>query len=71
MDNKKTESDLQKELPATPIMGQPENVFELINKYGTYEIQPTNDSDNRFPKIAQGLSKREISESTEKRDNIR
>ena len=39
------------------IEGQPENCFELINKYGTYEIQPTNDSDNEFPEIAQGLPK--------------
>ena len=39
------------------IQGQPQNVFELINKYGTYNIQPTDDSDNSFPKIAQGLPK--------------
>ncbi len=36
---------------------QPENSIEQINKYGTYNIQPTNDSDNSFPKIAQGLAK--------------
>lgn len=35
----------------------PETVFDLINKYGTYEIQPTADTDNAFPKIAQGLPK--------------
>ena len=39
------------------VYGQPQNVFELINKYGTYNIQPTDDSDNNFPKIAQGLPK--------------
>lgn len=37
------------------IFGQPETTNELVNKYGTYEIQPTNDSDNDFPKIEQGL----------------
>ncbi|MBR6531074.1 MAG: hypothetical protein IKT61_01065 [Clostridia bacterium] len=37
------------------VMGQPETCDELIHKYGTYEIQPTNDSDNDFPKISQGL----------------
>ncbi len=36
----------------------PETVFDLINKYGTYEIQPTADTDNAFPKIAQGLPKK-------------
>ena len=39
------------------VVSQPETAFELINKYGTYEIQPTCDSDNDFPKIAQGLPK--------------
>ena len=34
--------------------GQPETAEELINKYGTYEIQPTADTDNPFPAIAQG-----------------
>ena len=43
---------------ANSVMGQPETAFELINKYGTYNIQPTNDSDNAFPKIAQGISKK-------------
>lgn len=38
------------------VMGQPETCDELIHKYGTYEIQPTNDSDNDFPKISQGLA---------------
>jgi len=43
---------------ANSVMGQPETAFELINKYGTYNIQPTNDSGNAFPKIAQGISKK-------------
>ena len=48
----------EKKLPDTPsadgIGGQPEDAFDMINKYGTYEIQPTADSDNAFPAIAQG-----------------
>ncbi len=46
-----------KETAATSVAGQPQTATELINKYGTYEIQPTADSDNDFPKIAQGLPK--------------
>lgn len=42
---------------ANSVQGQPESSFELINKYGTYNIQPTNDSDQKFPEIAQGLPK--------------
>ncbi len=45
----------EKELSATSIIGQPETVYDMVNKYGTYEIQPTNDSDNEYPMISQGL----------------
>ena len=38
-------------------MGQPVTAFDLVNKYGTYNIQPTADSENEFPEIAQGLPK--------------
>ena len=40
-----------------PIGGSPETAEEMVNKYGTYEIQPTADSDHVFPAIAQGLPK--------------
>lgn len=42
------------EASSTEIVGQPENAFEMVNKYGTYNIQPTSDSGNDFPHIAQG-----------------
>ncbi len=35
--------------------GQPEDVGDLINKYGTYNIQPTNEQENPFPAIMQAL----------------
>lgn len=38
-----------------PFFGQPDDCFELINRYGTYNIQPTSDTKNIFPAIAQGL----------------
>ena len=44
----------------------PETVFEQVNKYGTYEIQPTADSDNDFPKIAQGLPKKQNRKNEDK-----
>ena len=52
---KKTKNDAQ--IAVDAVQGQPENSFELINKYGTYEIQPTCDSDNKYPEIAQGYPK--------------
>ncbi len=38
-----------------PHFGQPEDVSDLVNKYGTYNIQPTNEQENAFPMIAQAL----------------
>jgi hypothetical protein len=37
--------------------GIPQNCFDLINQYGTYNIQPTVDTENTFPLIGQGLPK--------------
>lgn len=39
------------------VFGQPETCDEILHKYGTYNIQPTSDSDNSYPKISQGLPK--------------
>lgn len=33
------------------------SVFDLVNEYGTYEIQRTADTSNVFPAIAQGYSR--------------
>ena len=38
--------------------GVPESGFDLVNEYGTYNIQPTADTDNLFPLIAPGLPRR-------------
>ena len=35
--------------------GVPESCFDLLNEYGTFELQPTCDTENEFPAIAQGL----------------
>lgn len=46
--------------PSTAFIGDaPDDSFQIINKYGTYEIQPTADTDNKFPAIAQGFSRKE------------
>ncbi len=42
--------------PSTdPVMTEPVDSFDMVNKYGTYNIQPTSQTENPFPKIAQGL----------------
>ena len=32
------------------------DAFDLVNQYGTYEIQPTSDTENQYPAIAQGFN---------------
>jgi len=43
---------------AKAVFGSPEDCCEYVNKYGTYNIQPTADSDYEFPAIAHGLPKK-------------
>ena len=46
-------------VPNSPLKPTEEgkNVFDLVNEYGTYEIQPTCDNENQYPLIAQGYNK--------------
>ena len=39
--------------------GQPEGKDDVINKYGTYEVQATNGTENDYPQIAQGMAKQQ------------
>ena len=41
----------QVEQRVNPVPGEPVDVWDQINKYGTYEIQDTTDTDNVFPTI--------------------
>lgn len=59
MKNKKEKFPHYKELEEriAYIPDNPETPYEMVNKYGTYEIQPTAETANSFPTIAQGLPK--------------
>lgn len=39
--------------------GQPEGKDDVINKYGTYEVQATCGTENDYPQIAQGMAKQQ------------
>ena len=41
-------------LKGQPIQGMTPDSFDMVNRYGTYEIQPTSNSENFFPIIAAG-----------------
>ena len=57
--NKAKEAKIEREIAVNAVMEQPQSAIELINKYGTYEIQPTADTFNDYPMIAQGLPRKE------------
>lgn len=42
--------------------GWPEGDDDIINKYGTYEVQRTNGMENPYPMIAQALGRQEAAE---------
>ena len=58
MDKKNENYINQMEERITYIPDSPETPSEMVNKYGTYEIQPTAETDNEFPIIAQSLPKK-------------
>ncbi len=39
---------------------EPDTCFDMVNFYGTYEIQPTAAAPNMYPAIAQGFNKKII-----------
>lgn len=57
---KRTKKKVVTELAVKPMEHAPDTVYQLVNKYGTYEIQPTADTDNQYPAIAQGFNAKQI-----------
>ena len=49
----KRKNDMTPDVHAFP--GSTDSTFDLVNRYGTYNIQPTADTENVFPMIAPGL----------------
>ena len=37
------------DISVRPVLGEPMDCWDQINKYGTYEVQDTTDTDNTFP----------------------
>ena len=57
------------EASSNPYDGFPESSFDLINKYGTYEIQPTCEMQSQWPTIAQGCPKNYKKPTTKNKAN--
>ncbi len=57
------------DVSSEPTGGMPETAFEMINRYGTYEIQATSDTENMYPTIAQGYNKGIIKTDCENKES--
>ena len=66
---KKSTSHKRLDESTANIQGNPKSVYGMLNKYGTYEIQPTADTDNAFPAISQGLSK--VEQARQRKDTTK
>lgn len=64
---KKNKPDYDPVPSADSVYGDPESCMELLNKYGTYNIQPTAEADNLYPTIAQGMPKEDAQNNKAKR----
>ena len=58
-----------RDISSEPFGGMPETAFEMVNRYGTYEIQATADTENMYPAIAQGFNKGIIKTDRENGDS--
>lgn len=60
MKDKKLKSEngkkMMTEMSTVANKGMPEDAYEMVNFYGTYEIQATAETDNQYPAIAQGYN---------------
>lgn len=54
---------------AKPPLGDVTDAEDAVNKYGTYNIQPTADTKNLFPQISQGLPRRKTTKQTSEDKN--
>lgn len=42
--------------------------FDMVNRYGTYNIQPTADTENMYPTVAQGFNSNIIKTDCEEKN---
>ena len=63
--NKNNKSKNISGISAVSNNGMPDSSFDMVNFYGTYEIQPTADTNNMYPAIAQGYNPKIITRDCE------
>lgn len=45
------------DVSSVPVTRMPETAFDMVNRYGTYNIQSTAETENMYPTVAQGFNK--------------
>lgn len=65
---KKDKKRVIKEPSTFSVSSLPGTAEEMVNRYGTYEIQSTADTDNQYPAIAQGYNPKQIKHDCENPD---
>ena len=63
------EKQIEKEPSVLRKKVEDESSINMVNNYGTYEVQNTADTNNQYPAIAQGFNKKQI--KTNRKENIR
>ena len=68
----KRKSEKERKFSMTPstevVDGQPDSCNEMVNCYGTYNVQKTNATTNEYPAIAQGISEKTKKQTKKERD---
>ncbi|MBR7133371.1 MAG: hypothetical protein IKD04_07540 [Clostridia bacterium] len=67
--SKEKKREILTEPSVLPTFSNPGTAEEMVNFYGTYEIQRTADTDNQYPAIAQGFNKKIIKHDCENPEN--
>ncbi|MBQ2236863.1 MAG: hypothetical protein II317_01980 [Clostridia bacterium] len=53
-------SKIEKEPSVLPKKIEDESSINMVNNYGTYEVQATADTNNQYPMIAQGYNEKQV-----------
>ena len=69
MNEQKRPLPKEEEISVVPVLGEPVDAWDQINKYGTYEVQDTTDTDNVFPTIGYAGSEQACVDEANKRTN--
>ena len=69
MNEQKRPLPKEEEISAVPVLGEPVDAWDQINKYGTYEMQDTANTDNVFPTIGYKGSENACVDAANKRTN--